>query len=167
MKSAINPVIVALAALLFGGTLACAEVSVGQPFPKLAEFGLSGQLPDQTGRVVLVDFWATWCAPCRASFPTYDSLQRELGERGLTIIGVSVDKEEDRYTSFIGRFSPGFVTLRDADQRLVAAVHPLVMPTSYLLDRHGVVRAVHSGFHGAATARQLREEITKLLEEQS
>ena len=165
MKSPKNNLLLGLAVWLGCATLALADVAVGRPFPKLAEGGLVGHLPDQSGRVVLVDFWATWCAPCRSSFPVYGQLQQELGDRGLTIIGVSVDKEEEPYNRFLEKFSPGFTTVRDADQLFVAAVQPPAMPTCYLLDRHGVLRAVHSGFHGAATARQLRDEIKKLLEE--
>src|SRR5512135_592052 len=106
-----------LALCLALSAAAFAEVKPGQPFPDLATHNLEGTLPAYAGQVVLVDFWATWCAPCKASFPAYDSLQRELGDRGLTIIGVSVDKEEDRYTSFVEKFAPGFATLRDAGQR--------------------------------------------------
>ncbi len=166
LKSPHKTLVLWLAGFLCSATFALADVAVGQPFPKLADYGLSGQLPDQTGRVVLVDFWATWCAPCRSSFPAYDALKAELGDRGLTIIAVSVDKDADRYSRFLEKFSPGFVTVRDAEQRLVSAVQPAAMPTCYLLDRHGVLRSVHSGFHGTTTTRQLREEITRLLEEQ-
>jgi len=165
MKSLNRFVAIGLAGLLFSATLALADVAVGQPFPKLADSGLTGPLPVQTGRVVLVDFWATWCAPCRASFPAYSALQRELGDRGLVIIGVSVDQDETHYARFVDKFAPGFATVRDAEQKLVAAVHPPAMPTCYLIDRHGVVQVIHSGFHGASTIRQLRAEITKLLEE--
>jgi thiol-disulfide isomerase/thioredoxin len=156
-----------LAALLASGTVASAEVKVGEPFPALAAFGLEGQLPDRAGKVVLVDFWATWCAPCRASFPAYSALQRELADRGLVIVAVSVDKGQGPYADFLKKFAPSFATVRDTGQRLVAEVKVPAMPTSYLLDRHGVLRSVHSGFHGDATVRELREEIDRLLEEKS
>jgi thiol-disulfide isomerase/thioredoxin len=160
------------APIWLAGLLACAAltrteaaVTVGQPFPALASYGLTNNLPDQTGRVVLIDFWASWCAPCRASFPAYDALQHELGERGLTIIGVSVDESENQYTRFMTRYAPSFATVRDIEQKFVTAVRPSAMPTCYLIDRHGVVRTIHSGFHGNATVRELHEEIIKLLEE--
>ena len=166
MKSPIRMLAAGLAVLV-AASLAVADTTVGQTFPKLADFGLNGHLPDQTGRVVLVDFWATWCAPCRSSLPAYNALQRELGDRGLVIIGVSVDQNDDHYTQFVDKLSPDFATVRDATHRCVAAVHPAAMPTCYLLDRHGVVRAVHAGFRGDTTIRALREEIVRLLEEKS
>ena len=148
-------------------SLAAAEVKVGAPFPDLGGFGLEGPLPAQSGRVVLVDFWATWCGPCKASFPAYTQLQRELGERGFTIVAVSVDKQKGAYDEFVKKFAPAFPTLRDAGQKMVGEVKVPAMPTSYLLDRHGILRSVHSGFHGDGTVKELREEIIKLLEEKS
>lgn len=144
---------------------AVADVKVGEPFPQLSAFGLEGQLPEMAGRVVLVDFWATWCAPCKASFPAYGELQRELGPRGFTLLAVSVDKQAGPFAEFVRKFAPPFTTVRDGGQKLVAEVKVPGMPTSYLLDRHGVLRAIHSGYHGAATTQELREEILKLLEE--
>lgn len=146
---------------------AAAQLKVGQPFPNLSAFGLEGPVPACAGQVVLVDFWATWCAPCKASFPAYGDLQRELAPRGFVLLAVSIDKTAAPYEEFLARFRPPFPTVRDGSQRLIAQVRVPAMPTSYLLDRHGVVRAVHSGYHGEATLRALREEIVRLLEEKS
>lgn len=158
-------IITGLACVLALTVSALAEVKVGQPFPDLAGFALEGTLPARAGQVVLVDFWATWCAPCKASFPAYSDLQRELAGRGFVLLAVSVDKTRGPYDDFLKRFAPAFPTMRDGAQKLVAAVQVPAMPTSYLIDRQGVLRSVHSGFHGADTVRGLREEIVRLLEE--
>ena len=154
-----------LLAFVASALVASAEVKVGAPFPELATFSLEGTLPAREGRVVLVDFWATWCGPCKASFPFYSALQTELAPRGFTLIAVSVDKQAAPYDAFVKRFAPTFTTVRDGAQKLVANVQPPGMPTCYLLDRHGVLRLVHSGFHGDADGKKIREEIIKLLEE--
>lgn len=142
-----------------------AGVKVGSPFPGLAALKLEGTVPSLAGKVVMVDFWATWCAPCKTSFPAYSRLQTELAGRGFTLVAVSVDTEKAPYEAFIKRFTPAFCTLRDADQSLVAAVEVPTMPTCYLIDSHGVVRFTHSGYHGDETTKALREEIVRLLEE--
>ncbi len=154
-----------LLGLAVSGLVARAEVKVGATFPELATFSLEGTLPAREGRVVLIDFWATWCAPCKASFPFYSTLQTELAPRGFTLIAVSVDKKSGPYEDFVKRFTPTFATVRDGDQKLVASVQPPAMPTCYLLDRHGVLRLVHSGFHGDADGQKLRAEIIKILDE--
>lgn len=155
----------ALAVMLGSALSAMAEVKVGQPFPRLDAFGLEGSLPDTSGKVVLVDFWASWCAPCRASFPSYSTLQKELAAQGFVLVAVSVDKQAGAYGDFLKKYAPGFATVRDATQRLAAEVKVPGMPTSYLIDRHGVLRAVHVGFHGDSSVREIRDQIVRLLEE--
>jgi thiol-disulfide isomerase/thioredoxin len=156
-----------LAALLLVAfaSAARAEVKVGQPFPDLAAYALEGTLPERAGRVVLIDFWATWCGPCKTSFPYYAALQTELAPRGFTIVAVSVDQKAAPYDAFVKRLAPTFPTVRDGAQKLVADIRPPGMPTCYLLDRRGVLRLVHTGFHGEADAKLLRAEILKLLDE--
>jgi len=164
--SLLNKKIIALFfSLLALASVAVADVKVGSPFPDLGTFSLEGTLPDTTGRVVLLDFWATWCAPCKASFPAYSAMQKELGDRGFTVIGVSVDKKQEEYAAFLKKMAPGFVTVRDGAQKLVSTVKVPGMPTCYLIDRKGVLREIHSQFHGDSTIKELREKILKLLEE--
>jgi len=146
---------------------AFAQLKSGQPFPDLKGYALEGTLPACAGQVVLVDFWATWCAPCKASFPAYADLQRELAPRGFSPLAVSIDKTAAPYNEFLKRFNPPFTTVRDGSQKLIADVKVPAMPTSYLIDRKGVVRSVHSGYHGESTVKALREEIVRLLEEKS
>ncbi|MFT3784298.1 MAG: TlpA disulfide reductase family protein [Nibricoccus sp.] len=166
MSSPNKNIIAILVSFFALASAALADVKVGAPFPTLDTFSLEGTLPDTSGRVVLVDFWATWCAPCKASFPAYSAMQKELADRGFTVVAVSVDKEAKEYAAFLKKFAPGFATVRDGAQKLVAAVNVPGMPTCYLIDRKGVLREIHSGFHGDADAKELRAKILKLLEEQ-
>jgi thiol-disulfide isomerase/thioredoxin len=147
------------------GTAVRADVGAGEPFPKPAAADISGVFPDIAGKIVLVDFWASWCAPCRASFPAYARIQSDYAARGLVIVAVSIDKSGEAYAAFLKKFAPPFATVRDGNQNLAAAVGIPGMPASYLLDRHGRVRMVHEGFHTGETEILLRREIESLLNE--
>jgi thiol-disulfide isomerase/thioredoxin len=167
MLSQNKKILIGLVGWLCLAAFALADVKIGAPFPDLETFGLEGSLPPREGRVVMIDFWATWCAPCKASFPAYSLMQKELAERGLTIIAVSVDKQKEPYADFVKKFAPAFTTVRDGGQKLVSSIKVPGMPTCYLVDRKGLLRVFHSGFHGDASVRELHEEITRLLEEKS
>jgi thiol-disulfide isomerase/thioredoxin len=143
-----------------------AEVKAGDVFPALAEAGLTGgTLPATSGQVVLVDFWASWCAPCKASFPAMGKVHAEYAARGFEIVAVSVDEKPAAYEGFVKKYAPPFPTFLDREQTLVRQVKVPTMPTSYLIGRDGKVRFVHQGFRGEETARQLRQEIETLLAE--
>ena len=145
-----------------------ASTGVGDTFPSLSGAGLiGGTLPVTVGKVVIVDFWASWCAPCKASFPAYGRLNSEFRSAGLVIVAISVDLDKESYLSFASRYNPNFYVALDPAQRLVGAVSVPTMPTSYLLDRTGRVRYVHAGFHGAGTEQEIRSELVNLLSEKS
>lgn len=152
-----------------GAAFVRAEVKVGDPFPALASAGLAplagGEIPATTGKVVLVDFWASWCAPCKASFPMMAKLQKDYVARGLVIVAVSVDEKPAAAVAFAKKLAPTFPTVHDRTQKLVTAVVAPTMPTSYLIGRDGRVRFRHEGFHGDVTERELRKEIETLLAE--
>lgn len=145
-----------------------AQIAPGDVFPSLSAAGLTGgPLPETAGRVVLVDFWASWCAPCKASFPTFARIHADFAPRGLVIVAVSVDQKPAAYASFVKKWAPPFAALLDQEQKLVGVVKVPAMPTSYLIDRTGRVRFVHSGFHGSSTENELRQNIETLLAEKS
>lgn len=156
----------AAAFLLASLPAAGAGVKPGDSFPPLAAAGLSGgTLPLTAGKIVLVDIWASWCAPCKASFPAYGRLNALFASRGLVIVAVSVDESESDYDSFVRKLNPPFAVALDRGHALVSTVQVPTMPTSYLLDREGRVRFIHPGFHGASTEQALQKEIEMLLNE--
>ena len=142
-----------------------AQVKPGDAFPALAPSSFEGALPAMAGRIVLVEFWASGCAPCKASFSAYARLQETYASRGVVILAVSVDENPGDFAAFVRRLRPPFATVRDRGQLLVRSVDVPVMPTSYLLGRDGKVRYVHAGFRGDRTERDLRREIDVLLGE--
>jgi thiol-disulfide isomerase/thioredoxin len=160
----------AAVAILFAALAARlpAQLAPGGAFPAIATAGLAGgALPDTSGKVLLVDFWASWCAPCKASFPVYSRLQSDYAGRGLEVVAVSVDDSAAAYAAFVAKLKPSFVTVHDAGHKLVSVVQVPTMPTSYLVDRAGKVRYMHAGFHGDQTERELRKEIDELLGEKA
>jgi thiol-disulfide isomerase/thioredoxin len=153
------------AAALLAGTFftAQAALKVGDTLPDLASFNLEGKLPGTLkGKVVVVDFWASWCAPCAKSFPVLDELQKKYGDK-LVIIGVNVDEKKSDMDKFLEKHTVSFTIVRDGDQKLVAAAEPTTMPTSFVIDGAGKVCFLHNGFHGEDTHKEYITEIESLL----
>ncbi len=164
MWSKIVNLAVFVVSLSAGLPLARAELVVGDSFPALTGAGLVGALPETQGKVVLVDFCASWCGPCKQAVPVLGRLQEELGGQGLVVLGVSVDARPGDYAALLKKWKPAFPVVHDAAQKLVSSVEVKTMPTSFLVDRTGKVRFVHSGFH-PDTERDLRRQIATLLSE--
>lgn len=111
------------------------------------------------GRVVYVDFWASWCAPCRESFPWMNRLQQQLGPEGLVIVAVNVDRIRPDAERFIEAHTPHFRVVFDPEGLLPEKFAVRGMPTSFLIDRDGRVQSRHEGFRLAdrdALARKVR-----------
>ncbi len=146
-----------------------ADVKVGDVFPSLVSAGLvslaGGPLPATAGQVVLVDFWASWCAPCKASFPMIAKLHQEYAPRGLVNAAIGLDDKSAAAEAFVKKLAPPFPTLHDRGKKLVQSVVVPAMPTSYLIGRDGRVRFLHAGFHGDRTETELRKNLETLLAE--
>jgi thiol-disulfide isomerase/thioredoxin len=153
-----------LTAFLLSAALGEAAVlKPGDAFPELSRFGLEGTLPDCSGKVVLVDFFASWCGPCKDSFPVMQEFYKKYADRGFIILAVNVDKKKEDMDDFLKKHAVDFPVVRDAANKLVSEVRIPTMPSSFLLDREGRVAAVHRGFKGEETRKQYAEEIEALL----
>jgi thiol-disulfide isomerase/thioredoxin len=156
---------ITVATLLAGTFLtAHAALKVGDTFPDLAGFSLDGKLPaDLKGKVVVVDFWASWCGPCKESFPAMNDLQKKYGDKGLVIIAVNEDEEKSDMQDFLKANTAVFTVVHDAKQKLVAEAGIKTMPSSFVLDSTGKVAFTHTGFHGAETRKEYEQQIESLL----
>jgi thiol-disulfide isomerase/thioredoxin len=161
IRSAVS---LALAAGLWTSAQA-APPKVGEAFPALAEFSLEGKLPELNGKVVVVDFWASWCGPCKEAFPTLKELQKKYGEKGLVIVAVSVDEDVDDMNKFVAKQKPEFTIVRDKTTKLATRLDLASIPTTYILDRSGKVAEVHNGFDRNQTPKEYQVAIERLLKD--
>ncbi len=112
------------------------------------------------GRVVYVDFWASWCGPCRQSFPWMETMKSTYEAQGLAIVAVNLDRDRADANKFLNQFHPTFDVRFDPKGDLAEFYKVHGMPSSMLIDRHGAARFIHVGFRpvdGAVYEAQVRE----------
>ena len=159
------------AALTVCALPAAGAVAVGDSAPPVAlpllaaSSPATGSLAALRGKVVYLDFWASWCGPCRLSFPQLEQLRQELGPRGFEVLAVNVDEVEPDALRFLEQLPVSYPVVRDGSGATPAAYGILGMPTGYLIDRDGVVRLVHQGYR-KSDGEVLRASILELLGEQ-
>ena len=155
---------VTFAALVLIGSLDVpATLKEGDAFPDLAQYELEGKLPDLRGKVVLVDFFASWCGPCNESFPVMEELHKKFAGRGLIVVAINLDKNKEDMADFLKLHPASFVIVRDASNKLVRQIKIPTMPSSLLIDQNGKIHAFHRGFRGEETRKKYTEEIEALL----
>ncbi len=98
------------------------------------------EIRDFQGKVVLLNFWATWCAPCVEEMPSLVQLQQRMKDKGVTVVAVSVDVDNDAYHNFLKDHKIDFVTVRDPDQKANNLYGTFKFPETYIIDRNGIVR---------------------------
>jgi thiol-disulfide isomerase/thioredoxin len=119
---------------------------------------------DALGRVLVLDFWATWCAPCKASFPKVDAIYEKHKAQGLQVVGVNEDEDHGKVQPFLDEVKPSFLIGFDDAGRGAEAFGVETMPSSFILDRRGVIRYAHSGYH-PDDAATIEAEVEELLAE--
>jgi peroxiredoxin len=107
--------------------------------------GPSVDLASLRGRVVVLNFWATWCPPCVAEMPSLERLHRALGAKGLAVLGVSVDQDEQTLRDFVKRAGVSFPILRDPDAHVAREYRTTGYPETFLIDGSGTILRVYVG----------------------
>ena len=123
-------------------------------------------LSDSHGKVRYLDFWASWCPPCRVSIPEIVGLQEELGGSRFQVIGISVDERLDDATRFLGRYPVNYENLSDPRGEVAEAYALMGMPTSFVIDAQGRVTRVHVGFR-PGDMKAIRAHILEVLGERT
>jgi cytochrome c biogenesis protein CcmG, thiol:disulfide interchange protein DsbE len=155
MNSLNRFVLYGLRHLTFAGLFVLApavwSLEVGSPAPELSLPGLKEavNLAQSKGKVVYLDFWASWCGPCKLSFPFMNELQAKYREQGLEVIAVNLDTKRADADQFLAQVPAQFTVAFDTGSTQAKRFDIRGMPTSYIIGRDGSVVAVHAGFKDA------------------
>jgi len=154
-----------LAALCFVAGAALAG-ETGKKAPNFRAKKLEGQgtlgLSDYKGKVVYLDFWASWCAPCLKAVPALDELRKEFPESKFQVLAVNVDKQAKKALKFLSKQPVGYPSVANPKGDIPGRFGLETMPSSYLIDERGVIRYVHKGFRDG-DLEVIREEVKRIL----
>ena len=123
-----------------------APTAFAPDFTLRAMDGPNMRLQEQRGRVVMINFWATWCGPCRQEMPQLDRLYQKYKSSGFVLLGVNVDDDTRKAADVAGKLGVSFPVLLDTDKAVSKLYDLSTMPSTVLIDRDGKVRYVHRGY---------------------
>lgn len=160
------------ATVLFLLALTIAPCAFAKPRERLTQapdFSLPGasgtvSLRDFRGKVVLIDFWASWCVPCRQSFPWMTSMMNRYGGQGFAIVAVNLDKQRDAAARFLETFPAPFPVAFDPSGKTAEGFRVEAMPSSFLVSRTGEIIHIYAGFdpgHAQTIESQIQEALSK------
>lgn len=144
---------------------ATADVSAGQ---RAAEFNLpslSGgnlSLASLKGKVVLLDFWASWCGPCKEELPELEKIKAAYAAKGVAVVTVNIDKDRENAQSMVKKLKLTLAVALDPSGGTAGKYGLPTMPSSYVVDKTGVVRYVHEGFR-SGDQEKMKRELDELL----
>jgi cytochrome c biogenesis protein CcmG, thiol:disulfide interchange protein DsbE len=163
--------IVVLGAILIwqvSGTLEQRVIAVGDSAPSFkvtTESGRTITATDFGGKLLVLNFWASWCPPCVEETPSLDAFTRKMTPEGVVVLGVSIDKNEAMYKRFLERFQPAYEVSRDAEADISTSYGTFVFPETYIIDRNGKVvqKIIGEPEKGDWTDPELLARIRRLL----
>jgi len=143
-------------------------VSVGAHAPDFALRSAAGsnlRLSEHRGQVVMINFWATWCGPCRQEMPKLDEIFARYERAGFALLGVNIDEDSERAQRLADELGVSFPLLFDNEQSVSRLYDVQAMPMTVMVDRSGKVRSVHYGYRAGMEQRYL-DEVRALLREE-
>jgi peroxiredoxin len=138
--------------------------SVAPDFTLRTMNGPNLRLQEQRGQVLLVNFWATWCGPCRQEMPHLSRLHDKYRASGFQVLGVNIDEDARLATDLASKLKVSFPVLFDTDKRVSKLYDMSAMPATLLIDRHGRVRHIHHGYRDGFE-KNYEQQIRELLKE--
>ncbi len=146
-------------------------LEVGDPAPECSKGRLfeNNQMLDiqsYQGKVVYLDFWATWCPPCKKSMPFLNALRNEFQEQGFEVVAISVDEDPDDAKVFLQQYPVDYVVASEPSGECPKQYDVKAMPASYFIDRKGVIRTIHLGFR-SKDEEEIRQRVVELLGEKT
>jgi cytochrome c biogenesis protein CcmG, thiol:disulfide interchange protein DsbE len=128
--------------IVVAGTLEPKVIEKGDTAPKFTittDQGKTISRSDFGGKILVLNFWATWCAPCIQELPSLDQFTRRFEGKGVTVLAVSVDRNEKRYKDLLDRVKPAFLSARDPETDLPAAYGTYMYPETYIIGQNGKI----------------------------
>lgn len=147
--------------------LSASATSISGPAPDFTLHSRSGQnlrLSDYRGQVVLLNFWASWCGPCRQEMPLLEELYKRYHNLGFTILGVNVDTDSSKANHYLRDIRVSFPILYDTQNTVVKNYNVNAMPTTVIIDKNGKMRFMHQGYK-PGYENEYRKEVIQLLKE--
>lgn len=154
--------LIASTAVLIAMLLCQPVIAAQAPHFNLPGDGKTHDLKQLRGQVVYIDFWASWCVPCRKSFPWMNEINKRYAGDGLKVIAINLDADRKDATQFLEKIPANFDIAYDPDGETAGRYDLQVMPSSYLIDRNGELVMVHKGFR-EGDAVEVEAKIQKLL----
>jgi len=136
--------------------LAASAVEEGKSAPDFTLKSLAGKnlkLSEMTGNVVLINFWASWCGPCREEMPLLNSLHKKYEPLGFSVLGINVEEDVDAAEGFMKDFPVDFPVLLDNTNQVSQRYQVIAMPTTVVVDRDGNIRYLHQGYKSGDEAK--------------
>lgn len=124
--------------------------------------GKNVNLAELKGKVVYLDFWASWCDPCRKSFPWMNDLHARYNDKNFAVIAINLDSSNEDATKFLDRIPAKFIVAYDPEGEVATKYNLRAMPTSYLIDKKGQIVFTHQGFRDS-DSKEIEEKIHNLL----
>ncbi len=130
-------------------------LETGKPAPEFSAQSSKGnlQLADYRGKVVYLDFWASWCGPCKQSFPWMNAMQSKYGAQGLQVVAINLDSQPEEAQAFLKSTPGNFQIAYDPNGVMPRQYEIKGMPSSVLIDREGKIISQHAGFNEASKAK--------------